>query len=112
MEEFRAITAVTAVNQGPWSRQYSWNCAMKYLYLYLHLTTFCYYNNHAGTTGFPKGAMLTHKNLVVSVCAVNTQLGGDAIRTDDIHISYLPASHIFERLVQVRHSTLVSLIKC
>lgn len=59
--------------------------------------TLCY---TSGTTGFPKGAMLSHRNLVVAVGAVMTQLDGAKIRTSDIHISYLPASHIFERLVQ------------
>ena len=44
--------------------------------------------------------MITHRNLVVAVSAVMTQLGDSKIRTSDIHISYLPASHIFERLVQ------------
>lgn len=59
--------------------------------------TLCY---TSGTTGFPKGAMLTHRNLVAATVSVMTQLGDSVMRKDDVHVSYLPASHIFERLVQ------------
>ena len=44
--------------------------------------------------------MLSHKNINVAVTSVLTQLDEDTLRNTDIHISYLPATHIFERLVQ------------
>lgn len=44
--------------------------------------------------------MLTHRNLVAATVSVMTQLGDSVMRKDDVHVSYLPASHIFERLVQ------------
>lgn len=55
----------------------------------------------SGTTGNPKGAMLTHKNIVsntsafVKVTQIHCPLG-----PDDAHISYLPLAHMFERVVE------------
>jgi len=61
------------------------------------ICTLCY---TSGTTGFPKGAILSHRNLVSSTIAVMRQTDGAVMMKDDVHISYLPASHIFERLLQ------------
>ncbi|CAM4618222.1 unnamed protein product [Leuciscus chuanchicus] len=55
----------------------------------------------SGTTGNPKGAMLTHKNIVSNTAAFLrvTQLACP-ISPQDVHISYLPLAHMFERVVQ------------
>jgi long-chain acyl-CoA synthetase len=50
----------------------------------------------SGTTGTPKGALLTHGNLTNP--AVTTEL--PMIYGEEVHISYLPLAHVFERLVQ------------
>lgn len=50
----------------------------------------------SGTTGEPKGAMLTHRNFTSNVQAVQQRL---EIRPDDLLLSYIPLSHIFSRLV-------------
>ena len=48
----------------------------------------------SGTTGKPKGVMLTHRNVVSDVKAA---LGRIAPRADDVFLSFLPLSHTFER---------------
>uniref|UniRef100_UPI00398EF634 long-chain-fatty-acid--CoA ligase 5 isoform X3 n=1 Tax=Pristiophorus japonicus TaxID=55135 RepID=UPI00398EF634 len=55
----------------------------------------------SGTTGDPKGAMLTHGNVVANSAAFFRMIECTFIpRTDDISISYLPLAHMFERVVQ------------
>ncbi|TPX63252.1 hypothetical protein CcCBS67573_g08733 [Chytriomyces confervae] len=49
----------------------------------------------SGTTGTPKGALVLHKNLVAYLRAHYD--AGIAARSSDVHISYLPLAHIYER---------------
>ncbi|XP_055017246.1 long-chain-fatty-acid--CoA ligase 6 isoform X2 [Boleophthalmus pectinirostris] len=56
----------------------------------------------SGTTGKPKGAMLTHGNIASNTSSVIKILEGYfVIRQDDVSISYLPLAHMFERMIQV-----------
>ncbi|HEX7891320.1 MAG TPA: long-chain fatty acid--CoA ligase [Ramlibacter sp.] len=48
----------------------------------------------SGTTGKPKGVMLTHRNVVANVQGVLQRV---VARTDDVFLSFLPLSHTFER---------------
>lgn len=48
----------------------------------------------SGTTGRPKGVMLSHANIVSNVKAVHGRI---AARPDDLFLSFLPLSHTFER---------------
>ncbi|SFP81852.1 long-chain acyl-CoA synthetase [Amycolatopsis arida] len=52
----------------------------------------------SGTTGPPKGAMISHANLVASARVFVEALGGEP---DDEVLSYLPLCHIAERLISV-----------
>ncbi|XP_059803818.1 long-chain-fatty-acid--CoA ligase 5 [Hypanus sabinus] len=55
----------------------------------------------SGTTGDPKGAMLTHGNVVANSAAFFEMMGSTFVpSSDDISISYLPLAHMFERVVQ------------
>ena len=58
-----------------------------------HVTSFSY---TSGTTGQPKGAMITHQNITAYISGVSTLA---EIYEGDTHISYLPLPHIFERVV-------------
>ncbi|MGW4340047.1 AMP-binding protein, partial [Rhodococcus koreensis] len=46
----------------------------------------------SGTTGRPKGVMLTHRNLVANVCQINPRMG---IGADDRLLAVLPFFHIY-----------------
>lgn len=58
------------------------------------LATICY---TSGTTGNPKGVMLTHRNVVASCCSVLLQLGVHSPRASDTMLSFLPLAHMLER---------------
>ena len=48
----------------------------------------------SGTTGEPKGVMLTHSNVVSNLAGTSERL---AFKPDDVALSVLPLSHVFER---------------
>ncbi|XP_056264551.1 long-chain-fatty-acid--CoA ligase 1a isoform X2 [Pseudoliparis swirei] len=55
----------------------------------------------SGTTGNPKGAMLTHGNVISNTAAfMKITEVYCMLSINDIHVSYLPLAHMFERVVQ------------
>ena len=50
----------------------------------------------SGTTGMPKGVMLTHGNIVATISMIDLSPSLSLLNTD-VHLSYLPLAHIFER---------------
>lgn len=54
----------------------------------------------SGTTGDPKGVMLTHNNIASNLLASLERVPfDDTVREDERMLSYLPLSHVFERLI-------------
>ncbi|CAM5132723.1 unnamed protein product [Eretmochelys imbricata] len=55
----------------------------------------------SGTTGNPKGAMLTHRNMIADLAGfLKVTESQWAPSCEDVYISYLPLAHIFEKMVQ------------
>lgn len=59
--------------------------------------TFYTFSYTSGTTGMPKGVMLTHRNFVSNIGGMNKFDGEFELKDDDVYISYLPLAHVFER---------------
>jgi long-chain acyl-CoA synthetase len=53
----------------------------------------------SGSTGMPKGVVLTHVNFISFVSGIHAQ-GCILARPDDVTIAYLPLAHILELLVE------------
>lgn len=56
--------------------------------------TLCY---TSGTTGNPKGAILSHGNYISAIAS--TLVTDAGINENDVHLSYLPLPHVMERLI-------------
>ncbi|CAL1288039.1 unnamed protein product, partial [Larinioides sclopetarius] len=61
------------------------------------LSIICY---TSGTTGEPKGAMVTHGNIVSAASVMKLVMGKSSLTKEDRMISYLPLAHMFEQKVQ------------
>ena len=60
------------------------------------ISTICF---TSGTTGEPKGALISHGNLIAAVGA--TSQAGFGLNYKDTHFAYLPPAHIFERIIDL-----------
>lgn len=52
----------------------------------------------SGTTGMPKGVMLTHRNITATISMIDLTPALELL-SDDVHLSYLPLAHILERQI-------------
>ena len=53
----------------------------------------------SGTTGLPKGVMLSHKNMVAGAAGLATVDYISTLTNNDLYTSYLPMAHVYERLL-------------
>jgi acyl-CoA synthetase (AMP-forming)/AMP-acid ligase II len=53
----------------------------------------------SGTTGLPKGVMLTHRNLVANICQCEGMETFEQFREDDVCLAVLPFFHIYGMVV-------------
>jgi long-chain acyl-CoA synthetase len=63
----------------------------------------------SGTTGNPKGVMLTHGNLVSNACAAGE---ASPATPDDVALTWLPFSHIYARTVDHYQKMIAGMIVC
>ena len=55
-----------------------------------------FFSYTSGTTGKPKGAMISHRNVLAGLAGASKRI---PITTGIIHLSYLPLAHVMERLL-------------
>ncbi|PVH17681.1 uncharacterized protein CXQ87_000574 [Candidozyma duobushaemuli] len=55
----------------------------------------------SGSTGEPKGVLLTHANIVAGVAGPSTCAGRDLVTKNDRVIAFLPLAHIFELVFEL-----------
>lgn len=56
----------------------------------------------SGTTGEPKGVMISNESILSILCGVNHHLESmsEEFRGSDVYFSYLPLAHIFDRVIE------------
>ncbi|XP_041990996.1 long chain acyl-CoA synthetase 1 isoform X2 [Salvia splendens] len=64
--------------------------------------TICTIMYTSGTSGDPKGVVLTHENVVTNIKGVDLFMEQfeDKMTTDDVYISFLPLAHILDRMIE------------
>ncbi|KAL6606162.1 hypothetical protein ACP70R_041815 [Stipagrostis hirtigluma subsp. patula] len=56
----------------------------------------------SGTTGDPKGVMISNESLLLNIAGPNSiiQYVGEVFDEDDVYMSYLPLAHVFDRIFE------------
>ncbi|KAI7739207.1 hypothetical protein M8C21_005629, partial [Ambrosia artemisiifolia] len=54
----------------------------------------------SGTTGDPKGVLISNNNMVTLIAGVNHLLDSAKLNPQDVYLSFLPLAHIFDRLIE------------
>ncbi|XP_027340049.1 long chain acyl-CoA synthetase 4-like [Abrus precatorius] len=56
----------------------------------------------SGTTGDPKGVMISNESIITLLAGIQQVLGScnEELHENDVYISYLPLAHIFDRIVE------------
>lgn len=64
-------------------------------YNQIHPEQLLYVCYSSGTTGFPKGVMISHRSFITNLLGIHQEGTG---HTFERHLSYLPLCHVFERM--------------
>lgn len=54
----------------------------------------------SGSTGNPKGVMLSHGNLVAGVAGISDVIANVGVNNDDTYLAYLPLAHVLELVAE------------
>ncbi|KMT10007.1 hypothetical protein BVRB_5g122220 [Beta vulgaris subsp. vulgaris] len=56
----------------------------------------------SGTSGDPKGVILTHETMTMFICGLNIFMDQfeDKMSVDDVYLSFLPLAHVLDRVVE------------
>ncbi|XP_010679430.2 long chain acyl-CoA synthetase 1 [Beta vulgaris subsp. vulgaris] len=56
----------------------------------------------SGTSGDPKGVILTHETMAMFICGLNIFMDQfeDKMSVDDVYLSFLPLAHVLDRVVE------------
>ncbi|XP_074264987.1 long chain acyl-CoA synthetase 4-like [Silene latifolia] len=87
---------------------YGWNDFLqlggdtKYELVKKEKTDICTIMYTSGTTGDPKGVLLSNESIVTMVIGVISFLDSakEKLRANDVYLSYLPLAHIFDRVIE------------
>ncbi|XP_051137340.1 long chain acyl-CoA synthetase 4-like isoform X2 [Andrographis paniculata] len=65
-------------------------------------TDICTIMYTSGTTGDPKGVMISNNSIVTLIAGVKCLLGSvnESLTENDVYLSYLPLAHIFDRVIE------------
>ncbi|MBA0768788.1 hypothetical protein Gotri_017568, partial [Gossypium trilobum] len=65
-------------------------------------TDICTIMYTSGTTGDPKGVLISNESIITLLVAVDCLLGrvNEELTMNDVYISYLPLAHIFDRVIE------------
>ncbi|ONK69932.1 uncharacterized protein A4U43_C05F28360 [Asparagus officinalis] len=65
-------------------------------------TDICTIMYTSGTTGDPKGVMISNENIITLIAGVDRLLNcmNEQLKMDDVYLSYLPLAHIFDRVIE------------
>ncbi|ONK81175.1 uncharacterized protein A4U43_C01F26130 [Asparagus officinalis] len=65
-------------------------------------TDICTIMYTSGTTGDPKGVLISNDSIITLIAGVNRVLGcvNEQLNAKDVYISYLPLAHIFDRVIE------------